>query len=338
MALTSTACTSGSSEAKKPAAHASADEQPELSPALTRQEARAAIERYARVNNKANTGRDRALLATIEDGPLYAMSAAEYQQTDGLTRSERKPYQPWSYDAQRAELYIPRISSGQPRWFAAALASSKNQIPDQLAVFAQQPHQQRWALVSVADLYGRNLPKVVLDAGGYATTVAANRSKSLAVGADRLRRGVLDNFATGGRGSGKKKIFAASRASSQQVKVHNETVSQYGSQGSSIFTGAPNRYRDTYALKTIDGGALVFFSHTHHQTDTVARPGLRLDPGKEDRAWLHDIPRTRIRYTFVCNNAATVPAKTGPATLLAYTCARTHASGPPANPAPPPRA
>ncbi|MGW2858262.1 hypothetical protein [Streptomyces sp. NPDC001205] len=262
---------------------------------------------------------------------MYAMSLSEYKESEGLTKSERTAYKPWAYDTQNAQLYIPRIAAGQPRWFAAALSATPGKAPNRLAVFAEQSQHKRWELVSVADLYGTDLPKVALDADGYATAVAADGNKDLAAGADLLRSAILDNFATGRQNSGKK-VFTESKASSQQIKVHDETVKQYGSQGTSTFAGAANRYRDAYALKTTDGGALVFFSHTHTQTDAVARPGLQLNPGKDDRAWLHDVPRTSIRYEFVCNDAATVPAKAAPSTLLAYTCARTDASGPPVTP------
>ncbi|MGP9017637.1 hypothetical protein ACT1U9_04400 [Streptomyces sp. BR1] len=259
------------------------------------------------------------------------MSVSDYKESEGLTKSERSAYKPWAYDTQNAQLYIPRIEAGQPRWFAAVLSATPGKAPNRLAVFAEQSQHKRWELVSVADLYGTDLPKVALDAAGYATAVAADGNKDLAAGADLLRSAILDNFATGGQNSGKK-VFTESKASSQQIKVHDETVKQYGSQGTSTFADATNRYRDAYALKTTDGGALVFFSHTHTQTDAVARPGLQLNPGKDDRAWLHDVPRTSIRYEFVCNDAATVPAKAAPSTLLAYTCARTDASGPPVTP------
>ncbi|GGU55271.1 putative lipoprotein [Streptomyces albospinus] len=336
MALAATACSSGSPEAEKTAPSASADQPRELPPALTKQQALAEIDRYSAVNNKANSDNNRDLLDTVEDGPAYAMSVSEYKESEGLAQSERKAYEPWAYDTQNAQLYIPRLAPGQPRWFAAALSGTKGKAPSRLAVFAEQPQHKRWEMVSVADLYGTDLPKVALDADGYATAVAANDNKDLAAGADLLRSGILDNFATGGQNSGKK-TFTESKASSQQVKVHDETVTQYGSQGTSTFAGATNRYRDAYALKTSDGGALVFFSHTHTQTDAVARSGLQLNPGKDDRAWLHDIPRRSIQYTFVCNDAATVPAKAAPSTLLAYTCARTDASGPPVDSASLPR-
>ncbi|MFD9069120.1 hypothetical protein [Streptomyces lasiicapitis] len=337
-ALAATACndTDTSAQDKSPAPSASTEKQLELPPALTKQQALAEIERYSTTNNRANSSRDRALLDTVEDGPLYAMSVSAYKETEGLTKSERKPYKPWAYNTQNAELYIPRIAPGKPRWFAAALSDTKGKSPNRLAVFAEQPKYKRWEMVSVVDLYGKTLPKVALDADGYATAVAANGNQDLAAGADLLRSGVLDNFATGGTRSGKK-IFAPSKARAQQIKVHDETTVQYGDKGTSVFTGAANRYKDAYALKTT-GGALILFAHTHTQTDAVAHPGLQINPGKEDNAWLHGIPRTSIRYTFVCANAVTVPAKAAPSRLVGYTCARTDASGPPVGSAPTDRA
>ncbi|MFI5852546.1 hypothetical protein [Streptomyces parvulus] len=140
---------------------------------------------------------------------------------------------------------------------------------------------------------------------------------------------MLDNFATGGTRAGTK-VFTPTEASKRQIKVHDETGTRFGNQANTVFGEAPRRYEDAYALKTADGGALVLFSHTHTQTDTVANSGLQLNSGKDDRAWLHDVPRTSIRYTFVCNDAATVPAKAEPSRLIGYTCARTNAFGLPA--------
>ena len=151
---------------------------------------------------------------------------------------------------------------------------------------------------------------------------------NLAADAKLLRTAVLDNFATGGTNTGTK-VFTPTKASKRQIEVHDKTGTRFGAQGTTVFASAANRYTDAYALKTTDGGALILFSHTHTQTDAVAHSGLQINPGKDDRAWLHDVPRTSIRYTFVCNDAATVPAKAEPSRLIGYTCARTDASGPP---------
>lgn len=198
-------------------------------------------------------------------------------------------------------------------------------------MFAEQPQHKRWEMVSVVDLDSQKLPHGALDREGYATAVAATGNKHLAADADVLRTAVLDNFTTGGTNTGSK-VLAPTEASKRQAKVHSDAATRFGDKGSSVFDAADNRFTDAYALKTADGGALILFSHTHTQTDAVAHSGLQINPGKDDRAWLHDVPRTSIRYTFVCNDAATVPAKAEPSRLIGYTCARTDASGPRSRP------
>ncbi|MBU5946469.1 hypothetical protein [Streptomyces sp. PAM3C] len=324
LALTGCAGEDAPDQARKTA---SADTAAKPVPALSAAHARDVITRYSKINNEANADRNRRLLDTVEDGPLYAMSVSDYTETEGLAAKDREPYKPWSYDVASAKLYIPRLAAGQDRWFAAALSSEKGKAPSRLAVFAERPQHKRWEMVSVVDLDSQKLPDVSLDREGYATAVAANDNKQLAADADLLRTAVLDNFATGGTGTGK--VFAPTEASKRQIKVHSDAATRFGDKGTSVFDGADNRYTDAYALKTADGGALILFSHTHTQTDAVAHSGLQINPGKGDRAWLHDVPRTSIRYTFVCNDAATVPAKAEPSRLIGYTCARTDASGPP---------
>ncbi|MFD8117881.1 hypothetical protein [Streptomyces microflavus] len=256
------------------------------------------------------------------------MSVSDYTETEGLPKADRKPYKPWSYDTSSAKLYIPRFTTGQDRWFAAALSGEKGKAPSRIAVFAEQSKDKRWELVSVVDLDGTTLPDVAVDKDGYATAVAATGNKHLAADADVLRTAVIDNFATGGTNTGTK-VFGPTKASRQQIKVHDETTRKFGKLGTTVFAGGTNSFKDAYALKTRGGGALLLFAHTHTQTDAVAHSGLQINPDKDDNAWLHGIPRTSVTYTFVCADAATVPAKAAPSRLIGYTCARTDASGPP---------
>ncbi|MFF3412561.1 hypothetical protein ACFYW8_41795 [Streptomyces sp. NPDC002742] len=325
MALTGCADDSGTAHAQQTP---SASTAPKPAPGLSAAQARDVITHYSKINNEANADRNRHLLDTVEDGPLYAMSLSDYTETEGLSAADRKSYKPWSYDLANAKLYIPRLAAGQDRWFAAALSDQKGKTPSRLGVFAERPQHQRWELVSVVDLDSQKLPDIALDRDGYATAVASNGNKQLAAGADLLRTGVIDNFATGGTNTGTK-LFAPTKASKRQIEVHDKTGTRYANQATTDFASAYNRYKDAYALKTTAGGALILFSHTHTQTDAVAHSGLQINPGKDDRAWLHDVPRISITYTFVCNDAVTVPAKAGPSHLIGYTCARTDASGPP---------
>ncbi|MFD9151700.1 hypothetical protein ACFWDF_31475, partial [Streptomyces diastaticus] len=82
---------------------------PKPVPALSAAQAHDVITRYSEINNEANTDRDRRLLDTVEDGPLYAMSISDYTEIEGLPAADRKPYKPWSYDSADAKLYIPRL-------------------------------------------------------------------------------------------------------------------------------------------------------------------------------------------------------------------------------------
>ncbi|MGQ4383578.1 hypothetical protein [Streptomyces sp. SAS_270] len=333
--MAATACSSDDAPSTKKNATTPAAPKPVA--ALSEAQARAVISNYSKINNEANAQRDRALLDTIEDGPLFAMSVSDYTETEGLPKADRKPYKPWSYDTSSAKLYIPRFTTGQDRWFAAALSGEKGKDPSRIAVFAEQPKDKRWELVSVVDLDSTTLPDVALDQDGYATAVAATGNKQLAADADLLRAAVIDNFATGGTNTGTK-VFDPTKASQQQIKVHDETTRKFGKLGTTVFAGGANRFKDAYALKTGDGGALVLFAHTHTQTDAVAHSGLQINPDKDDNAWLHGIPRTSVTYTFVCADAATVPAKAAPSRLIGYTCARTDASGPLVGSAPTDRA
>ncbi|MFJ6709071.1 MULTISPECIES: hypothetical protein [unclassified Streptomyces] len=325
LALTSCADADGSARARQSPSTSTA---PKPSPALRATQARDVISRYSKINNAANADRNRRLLDTVEDGPLYAMSVSGYTEAEGLPAADREPYKQWSYDSAHAKLYIPRMAAGQDRWFAAALSDKKGKAPSRLAVFAERPQHKRWEMVSVVDLDSPDLPAIALDHDGYATAVATDGNKHLGAGTELLRAAIVDNFATGGTNTGTK-VFAPTKASKRQIKIHDKTGTRFGDQGTTVFAGVTNRYTDAYALRTTDGGALILFSHAHTQTDAVAHSGLQINPGKDDRAWLHDVPRTSITYTFVCNDAVTVPAKAAPSRLIGYTCARTDASGPP---------
>lgn len=141
----------------------SASTAPKPAPALSTAQARDVITRYSKINNEANADRDRRLLDTVEDGPLYAMSVSDYTETEGLPAKDREPYEAWSYDLASAKLYIPRLADGQEGWFAAALSSEKGKAPSRLAVFAEQSQHKRWEMVSVVDLDSQKLPDVALD-------------------------------------------------------------------------------------------------------------------------------------------------------------------------------
>ncbi|MER5215378.1 hypothetical protein ABT063_33740 [Streptomyces sp. NPDC002838] len=327
--LTATACVSSGSADDPATARAThtVSPTPTAEPALTKKAALAQIAHYSKINNEANADNNRQLLDTIEDGPLYAMSVADYKQDEGLPKGDREKYKPWSYYLAATDVYIPRFTAGQPKWFAAVTYSGKDNKYARVLIMTEQDKLKRWEMVAAVDLDDKKqIPEIALDADGYATAVDATSTKAVAAPVDVLRTAVLDNFATGGTMSGKK-VYATTKTSTRQIKVHDETIHKFGSRGTTEFTSAATEFPDSYALKTTDGDALVVFAHTHTQRDAVAHSGLQIVPEKDDRAWLKDKPSPYFAYTFNCSDVATVPATPGKSKLIGYTCRRTAAEG-----------
>ncbi|MGP4050032.1 hypothetical protein [Streptomyces sp. 2A115] len=105
---------------------------------------------------------------------------------------------------------------------------------------------------------------------------------------------VPGNFATGGTMSGKK-VYATSKTSTRQIKVHDDKIHRFGSGGTTEFSSAHTEFPNSYALKTTDGDALVVFAHTHTQRDAGCPLRLHIVPEKDDRAWMRCRPRTTNR-------------------------------------------
>ncbi|MFJ6438493.1 hypothetical protein [Streptomyces sp. NPDC091416] len=249
---------------------------------------------------------------------------ADLKENEALPKADQQPFRPWSYDVSKTDFYIPRLSSGQHRWFAAVSRAGNNGQYARVLILTENTKSKGWEIVVTVDIDDpQQLPQIVLDQDGYATPIDTASGK-LATPADELRAAVGDNFATGGEQTGKK-VFAPTRASEGQVKVHRDTVGKFGSHGTTRFIAEKPEYPAAYALKTATG-ALVVFSHTHSQHDAVAAPGLRIKPEKQDRAWLGTTPSPAYTYTFTCSDAASVPSSPGPSNLLGYGCRRTDAA------------
>jgi hypothetical protein len=250
------------------------------------------------------------------------MSSADLKEEAALPRSDREPYRPWSYDLDATDVYIPRITPEQQRWFAAVTLSGSKKQYARLLVLAENTKAKRWEMVAAVDVDDPvQLPNILLDKDGYATAVDAS-SASLAAPVGVLRTAIADNFATGGEKTGKK-VFIPTEASRRQTKVHDQTTRKFGTRGTTRFSSADTEFPDAYALKTTTG-ALVIFSHTHTQHDAVAAPGLQIVPDKLDRAWLKT-PAPAFTYTFTCSDVAAVPATPKPSSLVGYDCRRTDA-------------
>lgn len=159
---------------------------------------------------------------------------------------------------------------------------------------AEQATTKRWEMVAAVDLDDKKqLPKIALDADGYATALDAASAENVAAPVDVLRSAVGDNFATGGDLSGKK-VFATAKASARQITVHDKTIRKFGTRGTTVFSAAGPEFTDSYALKTTTGGVLVVFAHAHPARRRRRRTEDHSGQGRPRLARHHQLPLVHV--------------------------------------------
>ena len=239
--------------------HASQPAAPAAVPAITRAAARKLVTSYIAANNDANKNRSTAALARIEGGSSYQLDAGGYQ---FLTASDpaNTSYQAFSFSP--AAWYIPRLA-GYPRWFAVygTWTGTRSGSYRGYLLFARPGPGARWRQVLAPNLTGAaTVPTPATSADGYAEAASAGSGAGLAA-ATAAR---LDGTAAGPSVTGVQPLadqqdqaFWAARVPRGTGDTDRHAVTPYG----------------VYALRTVGGGALVFYGLTATLT-VVPPPGL----------------------------------------------------------------
>ncbi|MCO6005962.1 hypothetical protein NE236_13295 [Actinoallomurus purpureus] len=225
-------------------------------PAVTKDRAAQLLAHYQSVNNRANGTSDEKLLATVETGAQLDMDRAEYRRR----AAAGEKYAPFAYTGPA--YYIPR-QTGFPKWFAVTAATGKMR---HALVFAQERPGGPWLLTAdpfpIATISG-----IALDKDGYATAVAPDDTKTApapgkvaAVHAANLSRG------TSGIAPGP----YTTQAHDALVKAES-ALKRRGVRLTSDFR--PDR-QQAFALRTTDGGALVWYVVRQSETYELAKPGV----------------------------------------------------------------
>jgi hypothetical protein len=220
------------------------------SPALTRDQAQAVLTAYEAANARANAVLDPALLATVETGPQLQMDTAAYK----LHVASKTKLAPFSFTDPK--FYIPR-ASGHPRWFAVDTESAAHGSRIQHALlFRQDAAGAAWKLT--ADPQRRDggpINGLALDSEGYAQT-ADDASPALPPGRLAEAHAAL-------LGGGPTAPTAAGLAAGPQttgtytlLQQIKRELAQHKLAFSTAFTAVPEQ---TYALRTADGGAVVWY-------------------------------------------------------------------------------
>jgi hypothetical protein len=239
--------------------------------ALTRAAAERILASYWRVNNTANESRSDTLLKTVEAGSSYSMDAGRYQM-DRVTDPANRQYV--AFTAENATYHIPRQPAGvYPRWFVvrvtyANLAAPQHATGAGYVLFTQAAKNAPWKNDLEPYLLTATgpAPFIQTDAQGYAIQAPLTSAARLAAAPAQIPQLTA------------KSLDGATAAVTVRNPGNLADLRDQVYFQSRLPTGSADTDRHetaglVFALKTVGGGALVFYHLT-------ARLSLAPPPGQ----------------------------------------------------------
>ncbi|MBT2385027.1 hypothetical protein J7E86_15840 [Streptomyces sp. ISL-11] len=274
----------------------------EIIPAVDRAEAAEVLKHFNDGYNEAYRNLDPKVIDRVESGPLAEIGHADMRTQSALTPGGNPKYPSLVLDDAR--FTIPQ-QAGWPKFFLADTRSNRDRNR-WFVVFLRGGAKEPWKAAYLSILSTDKVPKFATDKDGYAEAVPAAKGKDPGLATapdavsgaytDYLRTGDGDVFAPGPR-------TTQLRAERDGLRRTPTFWTEY------IDTPEKAPAFPAPALRTEDGGALVFFTAHHRERRTMAK-GLR--PAVTD-------PRTKplltgeltksVTYTRVSESAVRVPAK-----------------------------
>ena len=315
---------------------------PTPTPPLTKAQALAQIARYVRINNAANTAarhgdmkKARALNAEIEIGELHESSLAEFTEMKVMDAKDKAGSYPFYY--VNSSVYIPRTypetdHQDPPYFYAITSETAHPKDPHAkktpvLLVFAKSGSV--WKNAASIELH-QKAPAIAVDQQGNAIAVDPE-TEGLAMRPALLSEAIQDNYTTGGKLDGK--LLSATGDTKYDrtwVKDWNKSLSPAG-HVEVIADGDP--YGTTYALRTVDGGALVVTTRKM-DADFSGMPtpqgmgSITIPPHDYSRAWVHHGTTPLLSDTYACADVGAIPGHgAGLTDQLGEDCQLVHASG-----------
>ncbi|MFB4266248.1 hypothetical protein [Nonomuraea sp. GTA35] len=252
----------------------------------------------------------------ITTGGQWPITQAGYVST-----GSKPPRRQWGSPT----LYVPRFARDERApWFSALVTRDGRQT---LLTFAKPDH---WRLSSAAELLpGQELPKIKLDADGYAAVVAAD-DKSVTISPQFIGpvHASVAETGTAGVTAGLLGAGPLTTDVAEQIAANRERAKNEGFSYDSIFS-ADNF--PVYALRTEDGGALIQYSLSRTTSTTTKTAEDDYIPVPEQARWAISTPvlRRTLKLIETHQYATAVPPLTTPsaAPVIAHDGVLTRASG-----------
>ncbi|MEU3506738.1 hypothetical protein ABZ733_02290 [Streptomyces longwoodensis] len=273
----------------------------EVIPTSTRGEAARAVEEFTAAYNKADAAYDASLDAAYTAGPLKVIDAARLKAGHVNHPGGNPQHTPLALSDVRYT--IPK-KAGWPRWFVADARANKGGSARWLMVFQRHDVSERWQATYLTLVAPGALPEFAKDGDGWAEAVPADAG-GLAAAPGTLSKGYTDYLRGGGSSFADGGSTSALRGQRQKNASRPGLATQYVDEPLTDGDYAP------VALRTADGGALVFFSSHHFVKQTAAQGASVPAPNANVRALTTGEIKQTLTMEFVANQVAVDPAGAG---------------------------
>lgn len=279
---------------------------------VTRAQADRLIDRYEKINNRANKTSDPKVLSRAEAGPLFQESKATYRLQKNWTRKRLAEYRE-SFRYVNREYYIPR--KGTADWFVTVAYSrnpggKKSKYP---GILVMEKKAAGWRMVAGSYSDSAWTPRLAKDKDGFALPVTDPDKKIGALAPSRLSDALLDLYddagpteATGFRSS------AATRWIRKVPRTQNKLLSPAGE---AVFSRGETAHEEVHALRTRDGGALAVFTTQVREHDRGTQLSATIHPSDDMKVYAGPSSRPSFFVDWLHQSSAYLPPK-GTAKLL----------------------
>ncbi|MEN2418831.1 hypothetical protein AABB02_12035 [Streptomyces rimosus] len=253
---------------------------------MSKAEAATALKQFTDGFNASNSKLDPKVNPTYETESLLAVDQALTKAGHAVSPQGNPKFPPLTLTSPH--FTVPR-QAGWPKVFLADAVSNRNNTRWFL-VFTRDAMGAKWKASYLSALSDNQIPQFKTDPDGYAEVVPADaRDSGLKVAPGELGKAYAAYLNTG-----KGEVFAPGPATDQWRKLREEQGRQPGSRIQ--YEDQPSDYAPV-ALRTKDGGALVFFSTYYHQQKTVSE-GARINIPPEIKGIMDGPAKSSNRMTF----------------------------------------
>ncbi|WP_234440823.1 hypothetical protein [Streptomyces rimosus] len=265
---------------------------------MSKAEAAKALQQFVDGFNTSNRKLDPKVNPTYETDSLLAVDQALTKAGHAVSPQGNPKFPPLTLTSPH--FTVPR-QAGWPKIFLADVVSNRNNTRWFL-VFTRDAVGAKWKASYLSALGDNQIPQFKTDRDGYAEVVPADAEDS----GLKIAPGKLGKAYTAYLNTGKGEVFAPGPHTDQWRQLREQQGRQPGSRIQ--YEDQPSDYAPV-ALRTKDGGALVFFSTFYHQQKTVSE-GSRINIPAEIKGIMDGPAKesSRMTFTTLSEQVVKVPA------------------------------